>query len=142
MPQANYDPYVVPNGGTQEQMNINYRVDKAAGKMQIFLGIYRSGLEEFLAYEVSVSTGTTTLDGTTLLPETAYTIPSTVSCPDGKRDATFYLSVNIEYLQDNPTTDFSLPVTISNPTRYSLHESLITTSVRINTSELISEEAL
>ena len=129
MPQAGYTPYAVPNGGT-------------AGKVHIFLGIYRAGLAELQAYTVSVSVGSTPLDGTVLLPGRAYTLPSSVSCPDGKRDATFFLTVDIAYLKANADKDFSLPVTISDPTRYALNDKLTTTQVRIDTSELLSKEGL
>lgn len=142
MPQANYNPYVVPNGGRAEQSNKNYRVDLQAGKIRIFLGIYRAGLQELQAYMVSVSAGTAPLDGTVLLPGEAYGLPSSVSCPEGKRDATFFLTVDIAYLKANAATDFSLPVTISDPTRYALNDKLVTTQVRIKTSELLSEEGL
>ena len=113
MPQAGYTPYAVPNGGTAQQSNKNYRIDAQAGKVHIFLGIYRAGLAELQAYTVSVSVGSTPLDGTVLLPGRAYTLPSSVSCPDGKRDATFFLTVDIAYLKANADKDFSLPVTIS-----------------------------
>ena len=132
MPQAGYTPYAVPNGGTAQQSNKNYRIDAQAGKVHIFLGIYRAGLAELQAYTVSVSVGSTPLDGTVLLPGRAYTLPSSVSCPDGKRDATFFLTVDIAYL----------PVTISDPTRYALNDKLTTTQVRIDTSELLSKEGL
>lgn len=113
-----------------------------AGKVHIFLGIYRAGLAELQAYTVSVSVGSTPLDGTVLLPGRAYTLPSSVSCPDGKRDATFFLTVDIAYLKANADKDFSLPVTISDPTRYALNDKLTTTQVRIDTSELLSKEGL
>lgn len=117
MPQAGYTPYAVPNGGTAQQSNKNYRIDTQAGKVHIFLGIYRAGLAELQAYTVSVSVGSTPLDGTVLLPGRAYTLPSSVSCPDGKRDATFFLTVDIAYLKAKCRQGFSLPVTISDPTR-------------------------
>ena len=41
MPQAGYTPYTVPNDGTAQQSNKNYRIDTQAGKVHIFLGIYR-----------------------------------------------------------------------------------------------------
>ena len=129
MPQAGYTPYAVPNGGTAQQSNKNYRIDTQAGKVHIFLGIYRAGLAELQAYTVSVSVGSTPLDGT-------------VCCPDGKRDATFFLTVDIAYLKANADKDFSLPVTISDPTRYALNDKLTTTQVRIDTSELLSKEGL
>ena len=102
----------------------------------------RAGLAELQAYTVSVSVGSTPLDGTVLLPGRAYTLPSSVSCPDGKRDATFFLTVDIAYLKANADKDFSLPVTISDPTRYALNDKLTTTQVRIDTSELLSKEGL
>ena len=105
-------------------------------------GGYRAGLAELQAYTVSVSVGSTPLDGTVLLPGRAYTLPSSVSCPDGKRDATFFLTVDIAYLKANADKDFSLPVTISDPTRYALNDKLTTTQVRIDTSELLSKEGL
>ena len=123
MPQAGYTPYAVPTGGTAQQSNKNYRIDAQAGKVHIFLG-------------------STPLDGTVLLPGRAYTLPSSVSCPDGKRDATFFLTVDIAYLKANADKDFSLPVTISDPTRYALNDKLTTTQVRIDTSELLSKEGL
>jgi hypothetical protein len=142
MPQANYFPYAVPNNGTILGGNRNYSIDKTSGKVHIFLGVYRAGLAEQLSYTVDVTAGGTSLAETTLLPSTAYTLPSSVTCPDGKRDVGFYLSVDIAYLKDNADKDFSLPVTVSNPTRYSLHETLVTTQVRINSSELIAKEWL
>ena len=128
MPQAGYTPYAVPNGGTAQQSNKNYRIDTQAGKVHIFLGIYRAGLAELQAYTVSVSVGSTPLDGTVMLPGRAYTLPSSVSCP--------------AYLKANADKDFSLPVTISDPTRYALNDKLTTTQVRIDTSELLSKEGL
>lgn len=142
MPQANYNPYVVPNSGTAQQTNKNYSVDKSTGKVKIFLGVYRAGLEELESYSVTVIAASTALDGTTLLPSVKYNLPATVTCPDGKRDASFYLVVDLAFLSANPGTNYSLPVTISNPTRYALHEKLITTQVKINTLELLTKEGL
>ncbi|MFR6635476.1 MAG: hypothetical protein ACLUQ6_13010 [Alistipes onderdonkii] len=54
----------------------------------------------------------------------------------------FFLTVDIAYLKANADKDFSLPVTISDPTRYALNDKLTTTQVRIDTSELLSKEGL
>ena len=43
-----------------------------------------------------------------------------------KRDATFFLTVDIAYLKANADKDFSLPVTISDPTRYALNDKGLT----------------
>ena len=68
MPQAGYTPYAVPNGGTAQQSNKNYRIDAQAGKVHIFLGIYRAGLAELQAYTVSVSVGCCRAGHTRCLP--------------------------------------------------------------------------
>lgn len=140
MPQANYNPYVVPNSGIDIQSNKNYNVDRGTNKVNIFLGVYRSGLQELQTYSVTVATGTTAVAGTTLLPADKYTLVTSVTCPGGQRDVTFYLSVDLNFLKSNANTNYSLPVTISNPSMYELNESLATTNVRINTSALLTKE--
>lgn len=143
MPQAGYTPYAVPNGGTAQQSNKNYRIGtRRRGRCTFSWASTAPGWPSCQAYTVSVSVGSTPLDGTVLLPGRAYTLPSSVSCPDGKRDATFFLTVDIAYLKANADKDFSLPVTISDPTRYALNDKLTTTQVRIDTSELLSKEGL
>ncbi|MDY3979173.1 MAG: DUF1735 domain-containing protein [Tidjanibacter sp.] len=142
MPQANYSPYVVPNSGSQAQTNLNYSIDKDNNAVNIFLGVYRSGLSELNEYRVDVNSGTTKLMGTTLLPSAHYLLPLTVTCPAGKRDATFYLTVDLDYLQANRLTVFSIPVSISNPTLYTLNEDLSTTTIKINTQTLLDKESL
>lgn len=140
MPQAKYEPYRVPGGSMDDNNgNQNYRVDKAAGVVNIFLGVYRGGLQKLQSYSVSVTSGSD--DGTsgTLLPDTAYSLPASVTCPDGKRDAGFYLAVDITYLKANADKSLYLKVSISNPTRYELNESLVSTIVRIDTSDLIEK---
>lgn len=140
MPQANYKPYVVPNAGKEVQSNKNYRVDLSNNKVNIFLGVYRSGLQKLESFSVNVSAGNTAISGTTLLPADKYTLVTNVSCPDGQRDVTFYLTVDLNFLKSNSTTNFSLPVTISSPSKYELNESLVTTNVRINTATLLTNE--
>jgi len=57
MPQAGYIPYAVPNGGTAQQSNKNYRIDAQAGKVHIFLGggkIYQGCQTELLGNESSL----------------------------------------------------------------------------------------
>lgn len=139
MPQATYDPYVVPNSGHIEQNNLNYSVDEENGILNIFLGVYRSGLQPLEEYSVNIDVENTAIKGTSLLPAANYDLPVDVTCPAGKRDATFYLSVDLEFLKANKAKDFSLTVCISSPTRYELNESLCKTVVRINTSELLTK---
>lgn len=137
MPQANYSPYTVPNSGDETNVNQNWRFED--DRVLIFLGVYRAGLEELEEYSVNISTGTEVLENTTLLPASEYTLPSSVTCPAGKRDATFYLSVDLAFLQANSATDYSLRVTISDPSRYSLNENLCSTDVFIDTDALLGK---
>lgn len=143
MPQANYDPYVVPNRGTSEQTNLNYSIDEDRRLLNIFLGVYRAGLQELKEYSVDVAAENVKLDGTVELGGAYYELPQTVVCPKGKRDVTFYLSVDLDYLISNPKKNFSLGVYIFNPKGgYELNPDLTMTTVRINTSELLEKEQL
>ena len=136
MPQSNYQPYVVPNGGKDAQLNMNYSLDSANQKLNIYLGVYRSGLQELESYSVSVLSEGISLDGAVFLPEDKYTLPSLVTCLEGHRDVTFFLEVDLEFLTNNQTNNYSLSVSISEPTKYELNEELSTTEILIYTSEL------
>jgi len=139
MPQANYDPYVVPNGGADELTNKNYSIDSTSMKLNVFLGVYRSGLKELNAYSVNVASASIRLDGAEILPESVYTLPTSVTCGDGKRDETFYLEVDLGFLSTHQETNYSLAVSISDPSDYALNTELIRTEVLINTAELFGE---
>lgn len=138
MPQANYSPYIVPNNGSEADVNANWRVDD--DRLLVFLGVYRSGLEELNEYTVTVSAGNDALENTVLLPASEYSLPESVTCEYGKRDVTFYLSINLPFLKNSdPSVDYSLKVTISSPTRYRLHENLATTDVFIDTDAVLGK---
>ena len=142
MPQAMYNPYVVPNNGTHEQNNLNYSIDEQNDLLNIFLGVYRSGLQDLEEYTVDVSVDNVAIKGTTLLPPAYYDIPIQVTCPAGKRDVTFYVTVDLNWLKANRSKDYSLDVIISNPTKYDLNESICRTTLRLNSSELLTKEGL
>lgn len=142
MPQANYDPYVVPNRGTAEQTNLNYRINEETWTLDIFLGVYRSGLQELKEYSVEVTSENAKVDGATELSAAYYTLPEKVVCPAGKRDVTFYLSVDLDYLISNSRNNYSVGVYIFNPDGYELNPDLTFTTVLINTSELLEKEQL
>lgn len=139
MPQANYVPYHVPNNGQESNLNVNWSFSKDRTELNVFLGIYRSGLAELEAYTVSVLAGDQAYSGTELLPVESYDLPSSVTCPDGKRDVTFYLSVDVGFLKENPGRVYSLPVSISNTTRYTINESLSMTYVAIDVDGILSK---
>jgi len=143
MPQAAYgDSYIVPNNGTDVQMNKNYDIDSVNNKLNIYLGVYRSGLGELKAFSVDVHAGSIAIPSTTLLPVSDYTLPTKVSVEVGKREAYFYLTVNLDFLKNNRTMNFSLPVTITNLSFYDFNDKLTTTKVYIKTSEILDKENL
>ena len=142
MPQANYDPYVVPNRGTEAQTNLNYRINEERWTVDIFLGVYRSGLQQLNEYSVEIASENIKIEGATGLSAAYYTLPEAVTCPAGKRDVTFYLSVDLDYLIANSRKNFSLGVYIFNPKGYELNPDYTMTSVLINTAELLEKEGL
>ncbi len=142
MPQATYSPYLVPNGGTVAQTNRNYEIDEENRVLNIYLGVYRSGLQPLGAYTVSVDVLDEKLPGTTALIPAYYDLPMDVSCPAGQRDVSFNLSVDLDYLIANRNKVFSLVVYIYDCSPYPLNEDLTTTSIQINTKELLEKENL
>lgn len=134
MPQAKYDPYYA----TDEQPGATCSIDHANNELNVYLGVYRSGLQQFKEYSVDVIASAGSVTGTIELPSSSYTLPSKVTCSAGERDVTFYLTVDLDFLQQNIGTDYSLTVTISNPTNYELNEELSVTNVAIKTSELLN----
>lgn len=139
MPQANYGvTYVVPNNGNDLQNNKNYEI--ADNKVKVYLGVYCSGLDALKGYSVDIVTGNTAMEGTTLLPTSAYTLPLNVTVENGKRENYFNLEIDLDFLKNNRTTVFYLPVSITNVTNYVFNDNLTTTKVLIKTSELLIKE--
>ena len=139
MPQSNYDPYIVPNSGTDAQINRNFSFDSVNMKLNVFLGVYRSGLQALESYTVNLASEPVSVDGAMILPEGQYHLPSSVTCPDGQRDATFYLEVDLGFLANNQANNYSLAVSISDPSRYELNEDLSRTEILINTTQLFGK---
>lgn len=139
MPQATYgnNKYIVPNGGTIAQHNLNYAV--SGDRVNIFLGVYRSGLMALEAYSVKINWSNPSQAGYTCLPEGVFTLPEQVSVISGNREKTFYLSVDLNFLRDNKGTNYSLAVSLSDPTNYSLNTDVSTTFVLINTTLLLEK---
>ncbi|WP_430811880.1 MULTISPECIES: BT_3987 domain-containing protein [unclassified Carboxylicivirga] len=132
MPQANYEPYIT----TLQQPGATCKIDEENNKLLIFLGVYRSGLQDLNAYSVDVYTSVSTQDGVTPLPNGMYDVPSEVTCPSGERDASFYLKVDLAFLQSNIGTDYAIAVGIENPSKYELNSDLSVAEIKITTSAL------
>lgn len=139
MPQATYgdNKYVVPNDGTALQYNQNYAV--SGDRVNVFLGVYRSGLAALGAYSVKISSGDARQTGYTRLPEGVFTLPEQVSVTSGNREKTFYLSVDLNFLRSNKGTNYSLAVSLSEPTNYALNTDISTVFVLINTTLLLEK---
>ena len=123
----------------------NYTIDSTSTNytLKIVLGVYRSGLQTLDAYSVTVAADTaattTAVAGISKgirLPSDTYTLPTTVSVPNGKRENTFYLEVDLKKLiaqySSYASKKIVLVVGISNPTKYELNESLSKTTVIID----------
>lgn len=142
MPQANYYPYSIPNDGTDLQLNKNYRIDLEENVLHIFLGVYRSGLQNLEEYSVNVKVTDLIESNVTMLPADKFTVSEKITCPAGERDVTFYLSVDLDFIKSHSGTNYGLTILISDPTKYELNEDLSSTYVFINTSDLIKQEGL
>jgi hypothetical protein len=149
MPQAIFTDngkaiYRVP--GALDPRYPNYTFDSLNGKLNVILGIYRSGmqsLEEFTV-ELYVNTDSTNnllrdsvIANGELLPADVYTFPSTVTVKSGTRESIFYLSIDVAKLNSNYASLAGKPlltsIGIKNPSKYELNESLATTKVVIDT---------
>ncbi len=148
MPQAainnntNHEYYVPMSG----QQNDNYSISD--GKLNVFLGVYRSGQGDLQSYTVDVyydadastSAASTSADRVVLSAD-YFTIPATVTVEDGSRQNTFYLTIDLEKLKaDHPeynTKMMVVAVGIANPTKYELNEDISKTIVVIDGSKFI-----
>lgn len=126
--QSNYivnDPVKVP-------------VDTLTGKINIPLGVYRSGLESLESFSVTITASTENIPTdaeTVLLPADAYTLPTSATVAAGQRNATFYLSLDRNKIQSYLGKKLALAVSISNPTKYTLNEALSKTTVVFSVNE-------
>lgn len=137
---------ITPNIYNQAQ---RFSVDAAGGKLNIPLGIIRSGVTANDAYTISVAANTDTVgklitagkfavlnDPTTtteLLPASAITFPSSVDLANGSTNATFTVSINLNFLLNSLTTTpkkrYALAVGISNSAKSSLVKTALATTV-------------
>ena len=152
MPQAS-----MLNGGTTNEYPVplpnmsvsNYTLNEETGMMDIILGVYCSGEGKFDGYAVDVAyneEATTaaleTVANAVALPvELIKALPEKVTVPSGSRQTTFNMTVDLGTLvadhADWYDKNILAAVTISNPSKYALNESLSTTIVSITGSEFM-----
>ncbi|RZM30054.1 MAG: DUF1735 domain-containing protein [Pedobacter sp.] len=145
MPQATLANlnYAVPSG--RDSATFNYKLD--AQKVNVLLGVSRSGKLELSAYSVGVVANPDTvtqmisngiLPGATtvVMPASMYTMPQTVSVPDGQSQATFTLSVDRAQLKALAGKKVALGVVLKNPSQYTLNQAINKVVVIIDVNQL------
>lgn len=124
--------YAVPSGA--DSATYNYKIDNQNNKVNVLLGVTRSGLQNLDAYSVSISANTDTIvqmlaanvlnpATTMVLPANSYTLPQSISVSAGQSSASFYLSIDKAQLKTYTGKKLALGVVLSNPSKYSLNPS-------------------
>lgn len=133
-------------------------VDVAGSKLNVPLGIIKSGVSTNGAYTIGISANADSINKliaagkfavssdpgvtTELLPTTAYTLPPSVDIADGSTSATFNLSLDLNFLTASfntaPKKRYAVAVTISSSAKASVVKAaLATTVVLIDTRQVI-----
>lgn len=146
MPQA-----VIYNGGVTNLYPVpldnnpttnNYSIDPE-GNLLVTLGVYRSGLQALESFSVTVSADIQASEeyaaaagGRRIIPEGYWSLPHEVTVPAGSREAIFDLKIDLQGLQADMPELYDqrivLVAGISEPTRYSLNESLSSVTIAVN----------
>jgi hypothetical protein len=148
MPQATVSGglnlnYPVPAG--LDTATYNYQLDTVNHKLNVYLGVAASGEKAGLGYTVNVSANidTTnqiitggTIPNAILLPDSIYTLPSSVTVLAGKSSGSFFLTINSTDLLQFAGKTAVLTVQLSSPTNYQLNTQLNKVVVVINVSKL------
>ncbi|MBO5194352.1 MAG: hypothetical protein J6B62_05600 [Bacteroidales bacterium] len=134
--------YPVPMTGQQDN---NYSVDN--GKLKVFLGVYRSGQGDLQSFSVDVyydedaSAAAAKAADRVALQKDAFELPAQVNVPDGSRQNTFYLTVDLDKIKaEHPEykdKKMIVVVGIRNPTKFELNEDICKTIVVIDGSKFI-----
>ncbi len=125
--------YFVPTGF--DENTYNYNVDNASNKVNVFLGVKRSGKAKIEPFTVDVSTrqdtvqelitnGTLKTDSTevVLLPDDAYSLPQQVNVGADDSSTSFNLSIDKNKLLAYAGKKVALCVVISNPSKYTVSD--------------------
>jgi len=126
--------YLVPTGF--DTNTFNFSIDAVNNKVNVFLGVSCSGKAATDGYSVGIATRTDTISQLIsnslimvspnptkpvgLLPATAYSLPATVTVPDGQYAAPFYLTIDKTILKTYAGKKVALCVLLAGPTHYQL----------------------
>jgi archaellum component FlaF (FlaF/FlaG flagellin family) len=139
--------YAIPNADLK---NPNYTFDSIGGKLNVTLGVYRSGLQALDAYSVDVYVNADTTSKiiskaatNSLLPSDSYTLPSSIAVTSGKRESIIHLTLDVAKLNSNYPTLYGqtlvLAVGIKNPTKYEINKKLSTTILLVNSKKFMKK---
>jgi|SRR6185437_8968712 len=142
--------YNVPSG--LDSATYNYVIDSPDNKLNIVLGVLRSGKAANNAFSVAILTNPDTVttaiangslvespdptDSIVLLPSSAYSLPATVSVPSGSNQSTFYLSVDLTQLKALRGKKAAVAVYLDKPSSYQLDPTSAETIVLIDVKAL------
>ncbi len=153
LPQATFSGgtnlnFPVPSG--LDSATRNYKIDP--NKVNVLLGVQRTGTQALDAFEVTVTTNADTVNqliangnikvdpdkakAVVLLPSTAYTLPTTVSVPAGQSSALFKMAIDRAILKTYAGKKVAVAVVLSNTTKYSINKALNKVIVLINVDAL------
>ena len=134
--------YYVPSGAGKN--TYNFAADAANNKLDIILGVIRSGkITDAAGFSVDIVVSTTETDilvaegeieNAMVLPETMYELPNKVAVEANKNNASFFLTVDAQKLLNGSYDgkNLILVVSIANPTNYKLSEKNILVAVIID----------
>lgn len=134
--------YAVP-GGVNFGDAKNFSDNEATNKVEIFLGVSKSGKETTAPFTVDVTSRPDTINQLVTnganfiaLPAVAYTLPASISVESGQSTAGFSLLVDKNALKNYAGQKVAVCVAISNPTKYSLRSSASKVIVIIDVNAL------
>lgn len=126
--------YLVPSG--MDSTTYNFKIDKQNNKVNVFLGVSRSGKAKPEAYSVNVvakpdTINTMIANGTikvnpnptktvVLLPASAYTLPASVAVPNGQYMQSFSLAIDLAALKTYAGKKVALSFALAAPSKYTL----------------------
>ena len=142
--------YPVPTG--YDSNSYNYSIDTINKVVNVFLGVTRSGLQSSSGYKVSLTTNADTVNqliqagavpyndstvtSVSLLPDSAYSLPSSVTVPAGSVTGNFYLSIKTAALKSYANQVVTLCISLSNNTNYMLSPTNSQVIVAIDVNKL------
>jgi len=143
-----YMPQAISTYNVTYAKTSNFTIDSVNNKINIHLGIIRSATQEAKAFTVELSTNNDTINSlinnkiltnTQLLPAECYSLPTTITVPDGKTETTFYLAVDKGKLITFAGKNVAVAVRISNPSLYELNTALSTTIINISANSFLNK---